>query len=112
MTNPFEQIDNRLNNIESLLLDIKHGLLRYVPVVDAALQRTRIRWDSRASHIIKMWADDILHKPADQVTMKDVIEIMANNKRAVLQYRNTGRKTHLLFETEIEAYLKEVESKY
>jgi excisionase family DNA binding protein len=104
MTNPFEVIETRLSNIETLLLDLKHKPKEVEPTE----QPEQLLTIQQAAELLSLTVPTLYSKVS-----KGELPVMKRSKRLyfsrteLLEYLKAGRKkTNAEIEAEAETYLK------
>lgn len=105
MNNPFEAIENRLNTIESLLLDIKHSSPKEEQTNEPKDELLTVQ---EAAQFLKLTVPTIYSKVS-----RNELPVMKKGKRLyfsqkeLLEYLQTGRKkTNTEIAAEVDAYLQ------
>lgn len=105
MNNPFETIENRLNTIESLLLDIKHSSPTEALTNEPKDELLTVQ---EAAQFLKLTVPTIYSKVS-----RNELPVMKKGKRLyfsqkeLLEYLQTGRKkTNTEIAAEADAYLQ------
>lgn len=104
MTNPFEILETRLNNIETLLLDLKHNPKKTIEVATP----DQLLTVEETAQFLNLSIPTVYSKVS-----KKELPVMKRSKRLyfsqaeLTEYLKKGRrKTNLELEKEAEAYLK------
>ena len=90
MQNPFEIIDARLSNIESMLIDLKREMLPYAEIPKTNIDKSRL--SVRANNVL------------EHAKIYTIEELIKHNEKSLMRFKDMGKKSV----KEVREYLSEL----